>query len=453
MRNIFVVLSLICCLNPCLTWAADNKPLENTEFQVFKAQTELKLDTLKENQAKSITEATKSYVEDLNKQSAIIAAQDKRIGDLNLYLAIYAVIGGVLGILVAVAAYLSAGSKAREEARKEAKEFAETWFNKNEKDLLARLKVLEDGVTTHANNAKQSMSDHADTVKEEKEKIHKNMLSPYQVKIQEDSSQLKIASEKITHKPSSLFTFDDWDTLAFNAMSDKKPELAAEYWDKAARIDNTDDHDIARALFHKGVAYTDHKEYEKAISSFEDVIGRFSASNFPAIQQLVTRSLLNKGSSFGKLLLLEKAIIDFQDILSRVGTSTLPYLQEHVTDALNGLGFGRLLQAKQIWANTTQRQSLLNEALILFKKAEVSPQSNMQSKAIMLGNLAYALWLIGHTEQATNKLKEALQLGGEDIRDAELADTTLHTVDKDTSFVELVNKLWDEQIIKAKVDK
>lgn len=453
MRNLFVVLSLIYCLNPFLTWAADNKPLENTEFQVFKAQTELKLDTLKENQAKAITEATKSYVEDLNKQNVIIAAQDKRIGDLNLYLAIYAVIGGVLGILVAVAAYLSAGSKAREEARKEAKECAETWFNKNENVLLARLKVLEDGVTTHANNAKKSMTANADALKEEKEKFQKNMLSGNQIKTQQGNLQFKIATEEITHKPSTQFTFEDWDTLAFNAMSDKKPELALEYWNNAARIDNAGDEDIASALYRKGIASGSVKDYDKAISCYEDVIRRFGTSNLPVVQQFVTKSIFNKGSIFGKLLLLDKAIPEFQEVLSRVGTSTLPYLQEQVTDALNGLGFGRLLQAKQIWVNIAQRQSKLQEALSLFRKAEASPQSNIESKGIMLGNLAYALWLIGQTEEATDKLKEALMLGGKDIRDAELADTALYPVDSDVSFVALVNKLWDEQLVNVAVDK
>ena len=410
MRNLFVVLSLICCLNPCLTWAADNKPLENTEFQVFKAQTELKLDTLKENQAKAITEATKSYTEDLNKQNVTITAQDKRIGDLNLYLAIYAVIGGVLGILVAVAAYLSAGSKAREEARKEAKECAETWFNKNENGLLARLKALEDGVTTHANNTKKIMTANADALKEEKEKIQKNMLSGNQIDTPTHSSQLKIATEEIAHKPSAQFTYDDWDTLAFNAINENKIALAVEYWGNAAQNQDADDEKMLRALCNKAVA-----------------LGR-----------------INQPS---------EAIIIYEKIIHGYDSPMFPNLQIHVANAINGLGFQQLLHAKQVWADFSQRETLLNVALTLFRKSEAKPTNLRHHKAAVLGNLAYVLWLLGRTEEVSPILSEALKLGGKRIRNAELEDTRMHTVDADAGFVALVKKLWVELQSKVAVGK
>lgn len=453
MRNIFVVLSLICCLNPCLTWAADNKPLENTEFQVFKAQTELKLDTLKENQVKAISEVTKSYAEDLNKLSSIISAQDKRIGDLNLYLAIYAVIGGVLGILVAVAAYLSAGSKAREEARKESKECAETWFNKNENGLLARLKALEDGVTDHANNTKQSMTANADEVKADKEKIQQALYSGGKVDSPEGNSQLKIATEEITHKPSAQFTYVDWDTLAFNEISENNHALAADYWGKAADTRGATDYEVATALFNKGVAFGKINQPDNAITIYEELISRFKKSTSPEIQEHIARALVNKGAIYLKIHENQKAIETYEIVLDSFGASKLPAVQMQVGFAASCKGFLLLLQAKQEWTNATRRESLLNEALSFHLVAETKEYANQQNKAIVLANLAYTLWLLNRNQDAIQTLGRALLISGDTVRDDAIADAAMHTVDADAGFVALVNKLWAELPSKVEVDK
>lgn len=393
MRNIFVVLSLICCLNPCLTWAADNKPLENTEFQVFKAQTELKFETIKEIQQKAVVEIPIKVSQAIEAQGKTIDAFDKRIADLNLYIALASIIITVLAIFATFVGYSAAASKA--------KNIAEDWFTDNEKGLLARLKVLEDGVATHATHTKKTMTAKAEELKAEKEKIQNNMISGSQIGSPEYSSQLKIATEEITHKPSVEFTIDDWDTLAFNAINENKIALAIEYWGNAAQTQDADAEKVVRVLFNKAVA-----------------LGRLDQS--------------------------DEAIIIYKEIINGYDASVLHSMQVHVANALNCLGFRQLMRAKQVWADVSQRQILLNDALTLLRKGEAKPQDNKYHKAMLLGNLAYALWLLERTEVAVKPLREALQLGGEVVRAGELADAAMHTIDADAGFIALVEKLWAE---------
>lgn len=410
MRNIFVVLSLICCLNPCLTWAADNKPLENTEFQVFKTQTELKLDALKENQAKAITEATKSYIEDLNKQNVIISAQDKRIGDLNLYLAIYAVIGGLLGVFVAIAAYLSAGSKARQEATQS----SENWFNQNEKGLLSRLKILEDSVSAKAMQAHNAIHATEQSVIEKGAETAQRMLvnsgSSIKVVSVEDKTNLNAADNVLKDKPESQFTFSDWSTRASASDANNNFALAADFWEKAAQTKGATDDQVIMALNNKGSKLRQINQPEQALSIFDDLIKRYSNSQNPVVRVMLAVVMANKGAVL-------------------------------------------LKQAKQAWMNTAQRHQLLQKALAMFTNAESKLHILEEHYFAVLGDIAYAQWLLGNKGEAAVRLTKALNMGGETEHDNLLDGAARSTVDADAGFVELVNKLWDEQLAKKALNK
>lgn len=389
MRNIFVVLSLICCLNPCSTWAMDNKPLENTEFQVFKAQTELKLDALKETQAKAITEATKSYTEDLNKQNVIIAAQDKRIGDLNLYLAIYAVIGGLLGIFVAIAAFLSAVSKARQEAIHS----AEAWFKQNENGLLSRLKVLEDGVTAKAIQAHSVIDNTAQSVIDKGVDVTKTMSlklnsgsAPIEVSA-DDKSSLNAADTALKDKPEAQYTFADWNTRAHAAYASGDLFLAENFWGQAAQMPNANDEQIAMSLHNKGITLGNLDQHEKAITSFDEVINRFSASKLPVLQEQVVMALFNKGVALGQLKQDEEAMTIYEEVISRFGTSKLPVLLEHVAKALfnKGITLGLLNQHEKAMASFDEVINLFGTSKLPVMQEQVAMA--LFNKGVALGHL------------------------------------------------------------------
>ena len=412
MRNIFVVLSLICCLNPCLTWAADNKPLENTEFQVFKAQTELKLDTLKDNQLKAITEATKSYAEDLNKQNVIISAQDKRIGDLNLYLAIYAVIGGLLGIFVAVAAFWSAGSKARQEAIQS----AETWFKENENGLLARLKAIEADLADKATQAHNAIDVAKQSVIDKGVEVTKNMSIANKAGSAEVSAEDKItllaADQALKDKPESKYTFSDWSTRAFATDTKGNVALAADFWDKAAQTQGATSAEVVMALCNRGLNLTKLNQPAQAVATFDEIINRYGDSTDRLLHVLLAIVVASKASAL-------------------------------------------LNQAKLAWSDTAERQSLLKQALVLLVKAASNSNIHIlpEQHSAILGSIAYTLWLQGRKEEVIFPLHKALQLGGETVRDGALDSAVMNTVDADAGYAELINKLWDEQRTKELVKK
>ncbi len=72
-------------------------------------------------------------------------------------------------------------------------------------------------------------------------------------------------------------------------------------------------------------------------------------------------------------------------------------------------------------------------------KPNISPDN-----AFMLGNKGYTLYLLGRTEEAEPVLRRALELGGQNVRDAELEDADIHPLPQDEAFKELIHRLWTE---------
>jgi tetratricopeptide (TPR) repeat protein len=476
MNNKYIVFCLaFWLLLPSLAFAAPNKSLENTEFQIFKAQTELKLDGVKESQQRDL-QLLQQQIEAQNKQ---IEGFDKRISDINLALQWYALIAGVLDIFVAVAAYYSAGSKA--------KESAEIWFNQNEKGLLDRLKKLEAELTAKAKQVHNNIDDADQGVQQHARNIiANNPLNSGATPIlsADDKETLEKADTQLKEKPESQYAFDDWNTRAFAAYAENNLALAVEYWRKAVLAPDATDLSAARLLVNIGVTLNTQNKLDEAIACYNDVISRYGSSNEVPLRDATGRALINKGDILdaqGKsdaaiacyneairylgtsteTFLLESvarslhnkgivldgqnksgdAIACYDEIIERFGASVDAVLQASVAHALNGKGFIQLNLAKQDWLNEPKRVDLLNSALNFFEQSKI----NNPEKAIVLGNEAYALWLLGLNEKTKAPLREALTLGGEIQRDLELKDTETYTIEfVDAGFRELVNKIWDE---------
>lgn len=526
MRNLFVVLSLICSLNPCLTWAADNKPLENTEFQVFKAQTELKFEAIRDIQQKAVVEIPTTVSKLIDTQGKTIDAFDKRIADLNLYIALASIIITVLAIFATFVGYSAAASKA--------KKIAEDWFKENENGLLARLKILETDLANKASLAHSAIDVAKQSVIDKGAEVTKNMtlntLDATTKVSADDKTSLTAADTALKDKPESQYTFNDWNTRAHAAYANGSFVLAANFWDQASQTSEATDEQIAKVILNKSVAHLDAKQSEKAIESSEEVIkryntstqtklleivagalvnkglglsqlkqsekaiqscdevisrfgestlpklqdtvaialrnkglnfidlkqaekaiecyeevtNRFGESTLPKLQGIVARAFVSKGHAFRQLKQVEKAIESYDEVITRLRTSTLPALQAIFAGAYNSKGFLLLMQAKEAWNDSERRHVLLSEASVLFSYAETIPHVTQSFKAILIGNKAYALWLLGLTEEAVHPLREALQLGGETVRDGELEDVSTHRVSVDAGFETLVNKLWAE---------
>ena len=197
---------------------------------------------------------------------------------------------------------------------------------------------------------------------------------------------------------------------------------------------------VAKALFNKGVRLGELGRGEEAIKAYDDVLSRFRDAPEPALREQVAKALFNKGVSLGQLGRRQEEIKAYDELLSRFRDAPEPALREPVAGALNSKGFAQLIKAKNGWNEQEARTALLHQSLDCFNRA----LADTSDKSIVLGNRGYAMFLLGQREEARQSLREALEQGGERLRDAELEDSNIAPVPEDDAFRALIAELWAE---------
>ncbi len=215
----------------------------------------------------------------------------------------------------------------------------------------------------------------------------------------ENSAVLEQAAEAVRSKPETEYTFDDWNTRAFDAHRKNDFEGAARYWKSAAAAQDAAHIQTAQSLYNTGV-----------------VLG------------LLKRS--------------EEAIVVYDEVVRRFGEATEPALREQVAWAQNGKGFNLICRAKANWQDEVTRNGDLQAALALFKQAEVDFPS--ADKPIVWGNQAYSHFLLGQIEPVRALLQQTLQQGGEKLYQGTLGDLAIHPVPPDADFRILLDAVWAE---------
>jgi tetratricopeptide (TPR) repeat protein len=201
---------------------------------------------------------------------------------------------------------------------------------------------------------------------------------------------------------------------------------------------------VAQALFNKGVRLGKLGQSEAAMEVYDEVIKRFADSKELSLQEQVANALVNKGMRLGQLRQSEAEIAVYDEVIKRFAEIKELSLQESVAKASNNKGFALLLNAKAN-ADLTQRQQTLTRALQCVEQALEFDAVN----AMMLGNQAYSLFLLGDIVQSESILTTALTLGGRELYEAELADTHLHPLPEDQDFRDLLDKVWQAQTFKG----
>jgi tetratricopeptide (TPR) repeat protein len=185
--------------------------------------------------------------------------------------------------------------------------------------------------------------------------------------------------------------------------------------------------------------FDDSAEELLAYQCIVDVYDTFSsASKGLALAEGVARALVNKGIKLGNLNRSEEAIAVFDRVIQQFSASTEPVLVEKVSIALGNRGFTLLCQAKKIWSqDTVKAKDLLFEA----QENIVSAQERMPGNASNLGNLSYIEFLFGNESTARQLLTQAIQFGGEAIRQDALKDSEIYPIPQDEAFRQLVHSL------------
>lgn len=311
---------------------------------------------------------------------------------------------------------------------------------------------LEDAVET----TNHLLRLHADTVELPKQILVAQALYNKGVIL----GQLQKSEEAIAAYDELLQRFGDYQQLALlvhiaRALVNKglildkmqRPELAILVYDELLR-QFKDSHQfalqeqVAKALLNKGVALGQIKRTEDELAIYDDLLQRFGDSKQMTLKEYVAKALGNKGLALGQMQRLEEEIAVYDEMLRQFAHSQEPVLQAIVSNTLNSKGYAILLSAKRCRNDVPQQRVLIQIALDNFKRAITSAEVGEHS--VILGNQAYALFLLGRQTESESLLRQALALGGQSLYEAELADSHLHPLPEDKIFREMLDRLWVE---------
>lgn len=196
---------------------------------------------------------------------------------------------------------------------------------------------------------------------------------------------------------------------------------------------------VATALFNKGVRLGELGRGEEEIDVYDEIVHRFAGLEVASLREAVAKALYNKGARLRKLERDEEADRANAEVIERFGHLDEPALQETVGMAQVNQGFSLLSHAKERWAGGDEQEarSLLAEAESITRSA----LERLREEATALGNLAYILFLQGREGEARETLRQAVELGGERIRDMALADLQADRLPRDDGYEVLVRSV------------
>jgi tetratricopeptide (TPR) repeat protein len=375
--------------------------------------------------------------------------QDKRIGDLGLYLSVFGILMTIMVIYFSFRSTREAVQAAKDEARK----FIAEWLDREGRQvLLAEIDVLlkqetektlgqfrasATGILTELDAAKAEANrlndEHERLIAQAASEIAANKIpSPAEQRILEDSAR------ELEAKPPKEYQASDWMLLGIRAYQEGKFAVAAEYFGKSAETSNSPAGQ-AQALVNQGAALSKAGDTQGGIACCDAVEARFGKADRPALREQLAKALFNKGVILSRADDIQGAIACYDAVEARFGKTEEPALREQVAKAVNGRGFTWLCEAKKTWlaGDETAARSLLEQA----QRNIDAALARQPTEPIYLGNRAYILFLLDRREEARQILIQAIALGGEELREAELADADIHRLPQDDAFVALIESL------------
>ncbi len=196
---------------------------------------------------------------------------------------------------------------------------------------------------------------------------------------------------------------------------------------------------VAGALVNKGVTLRALGRTEEAISLYDQVDQRFGKDEAAGVRALAARALFNKGVALGELGRSEEAIALYDQIDQRFGKDEADGVREQVSSALNGSGFLRIMLAKQHWPDEEKRHVLLSESELIIQRS--IDLRSVGDRGIRLGNLGYALFLMGRRDEARQPTFDCLKQDG---LEGQRADAQQHRVEpEDSQYEMMLDELWN----------
>jgi len=196
---------------------------------------------------------------------------------------------------------------------------------------------------------------------------------------------------------------------------------------------------VGRALVIKGVVLAGLGRPEEAVEVNSEIVRRYGEASQLSFKEYVAMALVNKGVALETLNSEEEAIAAYTQVVQRYHQASEPTLQRQVGNAYNGLGFVSILLAKKYRLEGNETSAA--RELELAHKSITAALKIDPAEPLRLGNQGYIAFLNGQKDEALKLLTQAIQLGGEKVREGELKDADRNRLPEDDEFCELVKSI------------
>jgi len=323
--------------------------------------------------------------------------QDKRIGDLSLYLACF---GGLMTLMVLFFSLRStkeAVQAAKEEARKaiqaEANKIVNDELNPLFKKTLNQIheqgneelkRLKEERVkASRINDEGSQLNEHYKNRINELEEILGSVVNVGKPLNKEQIQKAEEAEKILESRPPKEHRFDNCYTLGHQALESKNYKVALDHFVQAYNV-SSKPIEQASALVDQGYTLGKMRRHQDAIAIYNEVVRRFDDATEASLHEQVAKALAGNGVSFGMIGEHQKAINNCKEVVNRFGGMTEAPLRVLVAGALLIEGFTyeqmeKHQEAIAIYDEVMQRFGGATEELLV-ELVEIAKQN----KSIML---------------------------------------------------------------------
>lgn len=160
---------------------------------------------------------------------------------------------------------------------------------------------------------------------------------------------------------------------------------------------------------------------------------------------------VDRGMAMAARMDMDGALADFAAVEAALRFSKDPAARVQWARALNGLGNVDLMDAKKARAGVSDLDNEaedafrweLKQALARFEQA-LAVQAEPGFRAVVAGNKAYALALLGRTDDARAAFRRLFAEGGREAYDGRVRDTERCSIPEDRAIQRMLNEVWEE---------
>jgi len=313
--------------------------IRRDDLSIYNQQTTLRLDALKERYDLQINALNQRLDDQQHAQNNRITDLHEKSSQLQLSLEGFGLVITMLALIAGFIGYISVINKVKAQIN--------WWFEAHTQDIEQRIEAFSkklDGLEKHA---EQSTEQYVDDLQQTKERIQNNVTGGQEI---DPSTRQNIneADDALQQKPEAEYTFEDWNTRALAAYTNRKFGEAIFYWDRAiamaVAMDNSDvkAEDIAKMMVNKGNTFgqLDPPQYQEAIAAYDQLIDQYGHSDNLALQEQCAMAIFNKGNTWGKLdpPQYKEKIATYDQLIAQYGNADNLALQELCAKAMFNKG-------------------------------------------------------------------------------------------------------------------